>query len=82
MPLSSQTARTVVLTKLSKFISILLKVGQIEASKVWNRCLDAEQSAMKVRTQWRTISGGMILPVFGFTRCREQFASTASTCLT
>jgi putative transposase len=52
MPLSSQTARIVVLTGLSKFTSNLLKVGQMEAAKVWNRCRDAQQSAMKERTKW------------------------------
>ena len=68
MPLSSQTARTVVLTGLSKFTSSLLKVGKMEAAKVWNRCRDAPQSAMKERTQWPTVSGVMILTVFAFTR--------------
>jgi transposase len=52
MLLSSQTARTVVLAGLSKFTSSLLKVGQMEAGKVWNRCRDAQQSAMKERTKW------------------------------
>jgi hypothetical protein len=31
----------VVLTGLSKFTSSRLKVGQMEATKVWNRCRDA-----------------------------------------
>jgi hypothetical protein len=52
MPSSSQTARIVVLTGLSKFTSSLSKVGQMEAAKVWNRCLDAQQSAMNERTKW------------------------------
>ena len=51
MPLSSQTGRIVVLTGLSKFTSSLLKVGQMEAAKVWHRCQDAQQSAMKERTK-------------------------------
>jgi Putative transposase DNA-binding domain len=51
MPLSSQTARIVVLTGLSKFTSSLLKVGQMEAAKVWNRCREAQQSAIKERTK-------------------------------
>ena len=52
MPLSSQTARIVVLNQLSKFTSNLLKVGQMDAAKVWNRCRDALQSAIKERTNW------------------------------
>jgi hypothetical protein len=52
MPLSSQTARTVVLTGLSDFTSSLLEVGQIEAAKVWNGCSDAQQSAIEDRTKW------------------------------
>jgi transposase len=52
MPLSSQAGRIVVLTGLSKFTFSLLKVGQMEAAKVWNRCQDAQQSAMKERTKW------------------------------
>jgi hypothetical protein len=52
MPLSSQTAHIIVLTGLSKFTSNLLKVGQMEAAKMWNRCRDAQQSAMKERTKW------------------------------
>ena len=52
MPLSSQTARTVALTGLSKFTSSPLKVEKMEAAKLWNRCRDAQQSAMKERTQW------------------------------
>jgi hypothetical protein len=52
MPLSSQNGRIVALTGLSKFTSSLLKVGQMEAAKVWNRCRDAQQSAMKERTKW------------------------------
>jgi hypothetical protein len=42
----------VVLTGLSKFTSSLLEVGQREAAKVWNRCRDAQQSAIKGRTEW------------------------------
>jgi Putative transposase DNA-binding domain len=49
---SSQTARTVVLAGLSKPTSSLLKVGQMKAAKVWNRCRDAQQSAMKERAEW------------------------------
>jgi Putative transposase DNA-binding domain len=52
MPLSSQTARTVVLTGLSNFTSSLLKVGRMEAAKVWNRCRDWQQSAIEERTKW------------------------------
>src|ERR1700679_2211238 len=44
MPLSSQTARVVVLAGLSKFTSSPLRVGQMEAAKVSNRCRDAQQS--------------------------------------
>ena len=50
--MSSQTACIVVLAGLSKFTSSLLKVGQMEAAKVWNRCRDAQQPAMKERTKW------------------------------
>jgi putative transposase len=49
MPLSSQTARIVVLTGLSEFTSNLL---QMEAAKVWNRCRDTQQSGMKERAKW------------------------------
>jgi hypothetical protein len=52
MPLSSQNGRIVALTGLSKFTSSLLKVGQMEAAEVWNRCRDAQKSAMKERTKW------------------------------
>jgi hypothetical protein len=57
MLVSSQTARTVVLTGLSNFTSSLLKVGQMkvgqmEAAKVWNRCRDWQQSAIEERTKW------------------------------
>ena len=43
MPLSSQPALIVVLAGLSKFTFSLLKVGQMEAAKVWNMCRDAQQ---------------------------------------
>jgi hypothetical protein len=42
----------VALTGLSKFTSSLLEVGQREAAKVWNRCRDAQESAIKGRTEW------------------------------
>jgi hypothetical protein len=49
MPLSSKTVRIVVLAGLSKFTSNRLKVGQMEAAKAWNRCRDAQQSAIEER---------------------------------
>ena len=52
MPLSSKTVRIVVLAGLSKFTSNRLKVGQMEAAKAWNRCQDAQQSAIEERTRW------------------------------
>ena len=52
MPLSSQTARTVVLTGLSDFTSSLFNVGRMEAAKVRNRCRDWQQSAIEERTKW------------------------------
>jgi hypothetical protein len=52
MPLSSKTVRIVVLAGLSKFTSNLFKVGQMEAAKAWNRCRDAQQSAIEERTRW------------------------------
>jgi hypothetical protein len=42
----------VVLAGLSKLTPSLLKVGQMKAAKVWNRCRDAQQSAMKERAEW------------------------------
>jgi hypothetical protein len=50
MPLSSKTVRIAVLAGLPKFTSNRLKVGQMEAAKAWNRCRDAQQSAIEERT--------------------------------
>ena len=52
MPLSSKTVRIAVLAGLPKFTSNRLKVGQMEAAKAWNRCRDAQQSAIEERTKW------------------------------
>jgi hypothetical protein len=81
MPLSSQTGRIVVLTGLSNFTSSLLKLAQMEAAKMCNRCRGRAAVGDR-RAHQKSAPGGRIGIWFTSgcpSRSRARTSSTSTT---